>query len=81
MDYKLHLYFPNIILDNKYGQTIRLKLIDYLKADNIYDLTDAQLNDIIDKCVFSQNSIKLLFQQKKGETRYYQLFKIFRMIS
>ncbi len=71
--HKLHVYFPNIIVDNSYALVIRNKVVQLIKNDNIYDLSDIYIDKIIDKSVFKANGLRLLFQSKKDQNGYYVL--------
>lgn len=68
---KLHLYFPNIIIDNPIGLTIRQKVLTLIREDNIYN--DMSLETIIDPCVFKANGLRLLFQRKPKQEGYYKI--------
>jgi hypothetical protein len=71
--YKLHLYFPNLIVNNRTALTIREKMIDLIKEDNIHNLTDGYINKIIDASVFKANGIRIPFQSKKYQNGHYVL--------
>jgi hypothetical protein len=72
-NYKLHLYFPNIILHGPFALTIRYKIINLILEDGSYNLTFEHLNKIFDSCVYEANGIRLLFQVKKDEMLGYEI--------
>ena len=71
--HKLHLYFPNIVINNVFALTIRKKLVNMIKDNNVYKLNDKYVENIVDECVFIKNGLRLLFQYKIGEKHYYTL--------
>jgi len=70
-DYKLHLYFPNIILNNQTAMTIRGKVIKLIQEDNIYDLSDKLLNNLVDSSIYKENGLRFMYQIKKDQVAAY----------
>lgn len=70
---KLHLYFPNIIIDDLDGLAIRRLIIKQIKADNKYKLKDVFLEALIDSAVYKKCGIRILFQPKPNESGYYKI--------
>lgn len=70
---KIHLYFPNLIVNKSYALVIRNKTIVNILEDNIFNLSINQINKIIDPSVFQSNGIRLPFQTKQGQTAYYKI--------
>ncbi len=68
---KLHLYFPNIILNSYQAMAIRNKLLSDILKDNIFNLSKEQYETIIDDSVYKQSGLRLLFQVKPHEKGYY----------
>lgn len=69
---KLHIYFPNIILNKHHCMAIREKLIEYILKDNKFGvLGEISYRTIIDESVYKQSGLRLLFQKKPHEKGYY----------
>nr|QBK88687.1 MAG: DNA primase [Mimivirus LCMiAC01] len=62
--HKLHIYFPNIIVNNEYALTIRNKALEYVRNNNIYNIPEKYLNQILDGSVFKANGLRLMYQSK-----------------
>jgi len=73
INHKIHLYFPNIVLNSEYCLLLQKEFIRELMEDDRYDLTAEEYNKIIDTSVFKANGIRLLFQKKKNQTGYYTI--------
>ena len=73
--HKIHVFFPNIIVNSTYALTIRKKAIELIKIKNKYNLPDKYLKDIFDSCVYTTNGLRMLFQikSKKQEIGYYKI--------
>lgn len=69
--YKLHIYFPDIVIDRSYAIILANELIRELKECKKYD--EKLIDKLVDKSIFKENGIRLLFQRKKGETGYYKI--------
>lgn len=71
--FNFHLYFPNIILNQHHAIAIRKKIIELLLADNKFNLTIGSYENIVDKSVYENAGLKLLFQAKPHETEAYKI--------
>lgn len=67
--HKLHLYFPNIVLNCSQAMALREKVIEKLAKNNTYKLTKADYESILDRCVFQANGLRILFQAKPGNRK------------
>jgi len=70
---KLHLYFPNIIVNNEYTLIIRKKTIQLIKYDNIYKLPDCVIDKLFDSTVYKNYGLPLPFQLNNKELYPYTL--------
>lgn len=71
---KLHLYYPDIILNKYQAQAIRNRLIYEIEKDNKFlQFTMGDYNDIVDESVFKSNGIRLLFNNKPHQDGFYTI--------
>lgn len=75
IDHKLHLYYPNIIINKGYALALRSLIIDELKNEKLSEGIIDKLDDIVDKSVFEANGLRVLFQKKPGQSGYYVINK------
>jgi hypothetical protein len=73
INHKIHVYFPNIILNSEYCLILRSELIKTLIKNNKYNLTEEDYKLIIDASVFKANGLRLLFQCKPHQKGYYKI--------
>lgn len=72
-NYRLHLYFPNIVLNSEYCLIIRTQLIKQLIKENKYKFwNEAHWDKIIDALVYKGCGLRTLFQKKPGQTGFYE---------
>jgi hypothetical protein len=69
--YKIHLHFPNIIMNAQYARAIRQQLINKIILNDIYSIKD-YVGDIIDGKPYT-TSLRLLNQKKCGEKAAYDI--------
>jgi len=65
-EYKLHLYYPKIIVNSSIALTIRDKLIKNLMADDMNCIDKLIYEKIFDDHVYKANGFRLLYQKKIG---------------
>ena len=75
MKYKLHLYFPNIIVNSNYAIAIRNKVLELLLENNIYNVAKEHLDKILDCSVYKNFGLRFMYQRKVGESGYYKINK------
>ena len=68
--YKVHLYFPNIILDSQMALTLRKYIINILQHKKYPELRNIW-DCVVDDSIFKANGLRLLYQPKKNEQEQY----------
>ena len=68
-----HLYFPNIILSSHHALAIRNKALELLKANNKFGIAEDLYDNIVDDSIYKGAGLKLLFQKKPHEDKYYKI--------
>ncbi len=67
--FKLHLYYPKIIIDKNYAMVIRDKIINRL-IELYKDIDCFNWEDVVDKAIFGTNGFRVLYQSKDGKNFY-----------
>src|ERR1700744_2197379 len=58
----IHLYFPNIISNNKTSILLAHELVNLLYNNDKWGLSKEIYNKIVDTSVFTKNGLRMLFQ-------------------
>lgn len=72
---KIHLYYPNLIINAGLALSIRSHIIEEIIKDNIYGFTKDQWSSIIDESVYKANGLRILGQIKPHEKHGYKINK------
>src|SRR5271154_1889283 len=57
----VHIYYPEIVIDHDFAFVLYNKLVDEITIDNKYNLSVNVIRKLIDKSVFFQDGMRLLY--------------------
>lgn len=69
---KIHINYPDLIVNSEIAQCIRLYALDLLYKLS-YKLSEEDWNEIYDLSVSQYNAVRPLFVRKEGETKGYEI--------